>query len=88
MRAYEDPLRSHVAQQSVEDRPVASTHDGVDPDEDAVHRQQPLPDQVGGLIRVDDGLSLNRARGELLENAPPPGALRSWRRGARGEGLR
>jgi hypothetical protein len=54
MGTDKDVVRCHLSEHGIENRPVASAFDGIDPDQDRVNRHE-LPANFGAKIVVING---------------------------------
>src|SRR3954451_17434548 len=77
MRADPWTLQSDLAQQRVERGARFTLVDGIDPDQNAVHREQLVPDFLGKAFVVDHWARINAGRGKCLENTDEAAVLRS-----------
>src|SRR6266550_2864231 len=76
MRADPRTLQSDLAQQRVERGARLTLVDGIDPDQDAVHREQLVADRVGKAFVVDRWAGLDAGSGQCLEDTDEAAVLR------------
>ena len=75
-RADPRTLQSDVAQQRVERGARLTLVDGIDPDQDAVHREQLVADRVSKAFVIDRWAGLDAGTGQCLEDADEAAVLR------------
>ncbi len=78
-------LRRDLAQQQIERRARLALMDRIDPDQNAVHGQQLVADEIGECLVIDDGIGLDAGSSERFEDANETTVL--WRRLAARRGI-
>src|SRR2546423_15121591 len=76
MRTDPRTSQSDLAQQRVERGARLALVDGIDPNEDAVHREQLVPNRVGKAFVVDRWAGLNAGSGQRLADTDEAAVLR------------
>jgi hypothetical protein len=69
MGTYPYAFRRHVPQQRIEDNPVLSRKERINPDKDTVAAEKLLAHLIRHIIGINRGLRFNAERGHRLENA-------------------
>src|ERR1700722_3681145 len=69
-------LRRDLAKQRVERHTCFALMDRIDPDQDAIHREQFVPDRVGEGFVVDDGTGSDTNSGKCFEDGDEGAVLR------------
>src|SRR5437763_12031609 len=78
MRTDPRTSQSDLAQQRVERGARLALVDGIDPNEDAVHREQLVADRVGKAFVVDRWASLNAGSGQRPRRHGRSGCSAAW----------